>query len=95
MRSIVRLAPLLLAAEIGVLLWSAAQGWLGEKLEAYASVVRLAPQIGAQRKRVQALRQVSDAELAPFFERHLESPFLPRVPAAIFGVLTDAYLRLV
>jgi GT2 family glycosyltransferase len=94
-RTLVRLAPLLLLAEVGVLVWSAAQGWLGEKLEAYASLVRLAPSIGAQRKRVQSLRRVSDAELAPLFEPHLDSPFLPRVPAALFGALTDAYLRLV
>jgi GT2 family glycosyltransferase len=93
--TLARLAPLLVVTELGVLVWAAAQGWLGEKLEAYISLVRLAPKISEQRGRVQAMRCVPDAELAPLFDHHLESPFLPRVPAALFGVLTDAYLRLV
>jgi GT2 family glycosyltransferase len=95
LRTLVRLAPLLVATELGVLAWAAAQGWLGEKVEAYASIARLAPAVSAHRRRVQAMRRVSDAELAPEFEPHLESPFLPRVPAVVFGKLTDAYLRLV
>jgi hypothetical protein len=93
--TLLRLAPLLVVTELGVLTWAAAQGWLGEKLEAYGSLFRLAPEISAQRKRVQSIRRVPDAELRSLFEPHLESPFLPRVPAALFGVLTDAYLRLV
>ena len=93
--TLLRLAPLLVVTELGVLVWAAAQGWLGEKLEAYGSLVRLAPRISEQRRRVQGLRRVPDARLAPLFESHLESPFLPRVPARLFGLLTDAYLRLV
>jgi len=94
-RTLLRLAPLLLVTEVGVLAWAAAQGWLGEKLEAYASLGRLAPAISAHRRRVQAMRRVPDVDLAPEFEPHLESPFLPRVPAALFGKVTDAYRRLV
>lgn len=94
-RTLVRLAPLLVATELGVLVWAAAQGWLGEKLEAYWSLVRLAPKISAHRRRVQGMRRVGDPELLPMFEPRLESPFLPRVPAALFGVVTDGYLRLV
>ena len=93
--TLVRLAPLLLLTELGVLAWSAAQGWLGEKLEAYASLVRLAPAVAAHRRAVAGLRRVPDTELRPLFEPHLESPFLPRVPARLFGLVTDAYLRLV
>jgi len=93
--TLLRLAPLLLVTEVGVLVWAAAQGWLGEKLEAYGSLARLAPAISAHRRRVQAMRRVPDADLAGEFEPHLESPFLPRVPAVLFGKLTDAYLRLV
>jgi len=94
-RTLALLAPLFILTELGVLAASALQGWFGEKVEAYASVIRLAPAVAAQRRRVQAMRQVADAELAPLFESHLESPFLPRRATAVLGAVTDGYLRLV
>jgi len=93
-RSLVRLAPLLLLFELGVLGIAAAQGWLPEKLQAYGSVVALRRAIRAHRRRVQSLRRCSDRELRPSFEPRLVSPFLPAVPARIAGAVTAAYLRL-
>jgi GT2 family glycosyltransferase len=94
-RTLLALAPLLLAAEVGILAWAVSQGWLREKLHAYRSVVSLGPALRAHRRAVQELRRRPDRDVLPLFETHIVSPFVPRLPAAAFGVVTAAYLRLV
>ena len=94
-RSLVVLAPLLVAFELGVVVVAARQGWLGEKLRAYGSVVALRREVRAHRQRVQSLRRRSDRELQPFFSTRLDSPFMPALPARLAGALTAGYLRLI
>jgi GT2 family glycosyltransferase len=92
-RTLLRLAPLLLLSEVGLLAIAAAQGWLPQKLQAYRSVFSLRRSLVTHRRRVQALRQRSDRELLPLFATRLESPFLPELPNRIAGRLTAAYMR--
>ena len=92
-RSLVRLAPLLLLVELGLILVAAAQGWLPQKLDAYRSLVSLRRPLAAHRRHVQSLRRRSDRELLPLFATRLDSPLLPRLPARLAGALTAAYVR--
>ena len=94
-RSLLVLAPLLLVFELGIAFVAAVQGWLPEKLRAYASVIELRSAIHAHRRRVQALRRRSDRELSGFFTARFDSPFMPAIPARVASALTAAYLRLV
>jgi GT2 family glycosyltransferase len=94
-RTLAVLAPLLVLAELGIVALAAAQGWLPEKLQAYGSVWALRRRVAAHRRRVQSLRRVGDRELLPFFEIHLDSPFIPRFAARLAGAATSSYLRLI
>jgi GT2 family glycosyltransferase len=94
-RSLLALAPLLLVFELGIAVVAALQGWLPEKLRAYASVIELRSAIHRHRRRVQSLRRRSDRELRSFFTPRFDSPFMPAVPARLASALTAAYLRLV
>ncbi|MES1247549.1 MAG: glycosyltransferase family 2 protein [Actinomycetota bacterium] len=94
-RTLAVLTPLLLATEVGVTLLAALQGWLPEKLQAYASVWSLRREVRRHRRHVQSLRQVRDHDLRPLFATRLESPFIPRPASRLLGAVTSAYLRLV
>lgn len=95
LRSLVTLAPLLLLFELAVIAFAFAQGWGPQRLGIYGSLLGRRAEIAAHRRRVQATRRRSDRELRPLFATHLESPFLPELPARLAGALTAAYLRLV
>jgi GT2 family glycosyltransferase len=94
-RSLAVLAPLLLFTELGIVAVAAAQGWLPEKLGAYASVLALRRRVAAHRRHVQSLRRRSDHELRPLFAARLQSPFMPALPTRLAGAVTAAYLRLI
>ena len=94
-RSLLVLAPLLVAFELGIVVAAAVQGWLPEKLRAYASLLTLRAAILDHRRRVQALRRVDDRKLRRFFSARLESPFIPALPARVAGAVTAVYLRLI
>jgi hypothetical protein len=73
-RSLLVLAPFLLAAEVGVLGIALAGGWLPQKLRADAAL--LSPEVRAhvrrERARVRGFRRISDRELARWFTAALE-----------------------
>lgn len=94
-RTLLLLAPLLLAAELGLLIVAALQGWLGQKLMAYGSLAALSGKLRSHRRAVQASRRCRDGELLAFFDNHLDSPLLPRGPAALAGLLSAGYMRFV
>lgn len=89
------LTPLLVAAEMGVLVIAALQGWLGQKLRAYGSLVALSGDLRAHRQAVQASRRCTDGEVLTFFEDRLKSPLLPRAPAMLASMVSAVYMRLV
>jgi GT2 family glycosyltransferase len=91
--TLLRLAPLLLVSELGLIAVAAVQGWLPQKLEAYRSTIALRRELRAHRRAVQRRRKRSDHELLPLFATRLESPFLPSLPNRIAGWVTDAYMR--
>jgi GT2 family glycosyltransferase len=94
-RTLLALAPLLLATEAGLLVVSALGGWLGHKLRAYVSLVRLRPRLLARRGAVQSMRRRTDAELFPYFSDRLGSPFLPARGVALANFFCVPYMRIV
>lgn len=73
-RSLLLLAPFLLAADLALLALAAAHGWLPEKLKACRELLSRATRdhVRAERARIQASRVVSDRELACWFTPDLE-----------------------
>lgn len=102
LRTLAVLAPMLLLAELAMLGLALAGGWLGPKLR--ADLALLSPRrwahVRAERARVQALRRVSDRELARWFTpalefEGLEGGWLPRLlrgPMALAWRLARALL---
>jgi GT2 family glycosyltransferase len=95
LRTLLLLAPLLLTAELGLLAVAALQGWFGQKLRAYGSIVALRGELRSQRRAVQASRRRRDGELFTFFEDRFDSPLLPSGPAALASLLGAGYMRFV
>jgi len=73
LRTLGLLAPLLLASEAMVLKRAISEGWLGEKLRAWASLLVKAPQLVRWRRSVQAARNVSDFLILELFVGGIET----------------------
>lgn len=94
-QTLLLLAPLLLLTEAGLLVVSARGGWLGAKLRAYGSLLRLRARLAAQRRAVRASRRCSDAELMRFFDDRLDSALLPRTAASLANLFCVPYMGVV
>ena len=94
-RTLVLLAPLLLATELGLLAVAAREGWLSQKLASYASLFRLRRRLRAQRRAVQSSRRRADAEVLALMEDRLDSALLSQGPAALANAFCVPYMRLV
>ncbi len=71
------LAPALLAAELGLLVVAARDGWLGSKLRSQAAVLRELPQILARRRRSTSHARRSDVpRFAALLSAELDNPNL-------------------
>jgi GT2 family glycosyltransferase len=84
------LLPALMATEMGLLVVSAAGGWLPQKLRAYAETLSSLPRLLGERRRIQATRQISAGEFATGLVASLDSAYLgaagrSRVLAALLG----------
>lgn len=68
-RNLLLLAPVLLLAEVGLLLLAALSGWLPHKLRAVRDALRPSAlrHVRAERRRIAALRRASDAEVFALF----------------------------
>lgn len=75
-RSLLLLAPLLVATEAGIVLAAARQGWLREKVRAWLAVIGWLPALLRQRHDVQATRRTPDAELLALHTASVRSPVL-------------------
>ena len=93
LRTLVLLTPLLVLSEAGLLVVAALQGWLAEKLAAYASVVSLRARVAGQRRAVARMRRRTDAELFALFDMRLDSALLPRAGASLANTVCVPYLR--
>jgi GT2 family glycosyltransferase len=89
-RLLVLLAPVLLAVEVGIALVAWRQGWLREKARGWAWLVRNRAWVAAHRRETQALRRVSDRELARFLTPVVDPRMLelPRGVAALNGLVS-------
>ena len=81
-RLLLLLLPVLVATELGMLGIALKEGWLRDKLRAWAWLLRHAGLIGGRRRTTQRTRRVSDRELAPFLTAVFEPAMLP-VPALL------------
>ncbi len=73
--TLLRLAPALVATELGLLAVSARGGWLRQKLDSARSAIAAAPAVARQRRAVQASRTVPDREVLRHFETRLGDEF--------------------
>ena len=79
-RLLLLLAPVLLAAELGLSLLALRQGWLREKARGWAWLARNAGWLGRRRRLLQAERRVPDRELARFLTPVLDPRMLQLPP---------------
>jgi GT2 family glycosyltransferase len=93
--TLLALAPLLLATEAGLLVVATLGGWLGHKLRAYASLMKMRRQLFKRRGHVQAMRRRSDAELFAYFSDRLDSPLLPGAGVALANLFCVPYMQVV
>lgn len=90
-RTLVALAPLLLAAEAGILLLAIRDGWWREKLRAWRALWRERGELRAWRRRVQATRRVGDRELLEAFTARLDTPLVAVPAPQLIGRLLEGY----
>jgi GT2 family glycosyltransferase len=91
-RLLLLLAPVLLAAELGILVLAGREGWLREKLSGWAWLARNRRWLAAHRRRIPAERRVGDRELARFLTPVLD-PRMLELPAGAgaINILVSAW----
>jgi GT2 family glycosyltransferase len=95
-RLLLLLAPALILSELALLAVAARGGWLRVKLRAQLAVVREFPQMLERRRRVQALRTVSEHVFAEGLSDQLDNPNLgPLAGVASVRRAQSAYWALV
>jgi GT2 family glycosyltransferase len=76
LRTLVFLGPVLLITE-AVVLWRAfSEGWLSDKVRAWASLLKHAPQLLRWRRSVQMSRNVSDYRVLGMFSAGIDTPLI-------------------
>jgi GT2 family glycosyltransferase len=95
LRTLVLLAPVLLATEAAVLARATRDGWVRQKLRAWMALLAHAPSLVRWRRHVQGARRVGDASVLSLFVGGMDTD-LPEMgaPAWVNGVL-ERYRRLV
>ncbi|MGH2881048.1 MAG: glycosyltransferase family 2 protein [Solirubrobacteraceae bacterium] len=91
--TLVLLAPLLAATEAAVLVRAAREGWLREKLRAWAYLPTHARALLAWRGRVQAGRRVSDGQVLALFAGGVQTGLLEDPPPAWVNAALELYRR--
>jgi GT2 family glycosyltransferase len=94
-RTLVVLAPMLLALEVLVFLLATVQGWAGAKAKAWSWLVRNRKSVRARRSKVQDARTVPDRELSHLFSERLDPANFP-LPAPLLWLngLVAIYWRI-
>jgi GT2 family glycosyltransferase len=95
-RLLLLLAPVILAAEVGIALLALRHGWLREKLRGWLWLARHVSWLAAHRRETQRLRVVSDRDLARYLTATLD-PRMLDLPSGVAAanVLVAAWWRLV
>jgi GT2 family glycosyltransferase len=93
-RTLLLLAPVLLAVEVGITLLALRQGWLREKVAGWAWLARNGSWLARRRRAAQALRRVPDRALAPFLTPVLDPRMLDLpVGVSAANALVSAWWR--
>ncbi|MGH2865639.1 MAG: glycosyltransferase family 2 protein [Solirubrobacteraceae bacterium] len=92
---LVLVAPVLIAAEVGLLAVAAHQGWLGAKLRAELATVAGLPRTLARRRTVQASRRLRAGEFAAHLSCSLDSPYLAGASSPLASAPQSAWWWLV
>ena len=93
-RTLLLLAPALLAFEVAITALAALQGWLPAKARGWVWLVRHARWIAARRRALAAERTVPDRELARWITGRFDPANLPLPPGAtVVGTAFDLYWR--
>ncbi len=71
------LAPALVVTEFAIGLAAVRDGWFREKARAWRDLFRWLPRLRAERRSIQARRQITAGEFARILTPDLDSPFLP------------------
>jgi GT2 family glycosyltransferase len=95
-RLLLLLAPVLLSTELAMLALAGKEGWTRDKLAGWGWCVRRAGWLRRRRRQTQALRLVSDRELAPLLTPVID-PAMIAVPGVVRAVnpLLERYWSLV
>jgi GT2 family glycosyltransferase len=93
-KTLILLAPLLMATEIGLIVVAARSGWLSQKLQSYGSLFALRRRLLAQRRAVGRSRRRADVEILDLFDDRLDSALLSRRGAAFANLFCVPYMRL-
>ena len=82
-RTLVLLAPLLLLVEVSVLIYAIANGWLSEKVQSYADLIRVRRVVAERRRWIQAQRVVNDRAVVRGFVTEIEHPYVGRASTVL------------
>ena len=93
-RTLLLLAPVLLAFELAIAALALRDGWWPEKRRAWATLVRERGELGAWRQRVQSLRAVPDADVLAHMTGRLDTPLVQAPGTGSAGAVLDGYRRL-
>jgi GT2 family glycosyltransferase len=93
-RTLLALAPLLAATELGVAASSVAGGWWREKLAAYRDVLAARRWLAGRRAEVQRLRTRDDGAVLDLLAPRVTSPLLDGPAVRLANPLLEGYVRL-
>ncbi len=95
-RTLLLLAPVLVAVEVGIVVLARRQGWLREKAAGWAWLVRHRTWLAERRRATQRLRRVGDREVARFLTPVLD-PRMLELPSgvAVLNAAVAAWWRVV
>ena len=94
LRTLLLLAPVLLAAEAGIALLARRDGWWPERVRAWRELVEGRRELRRWRRHVQGRRTVPDAEVLALMTGSLDTPLVSAPLVGTIGALLDAYRRL-
>jgi GT2 family glycosyltransferase len=92
-RTLVLLAPVLVAAEIGIAVLARRDGWWDEKRRGWSAVVRERRAIRRWRAHVQATRRLPDAVMLERMTGRLDTPLVRAPGTGVAGAVLDTYRR--
>jgi hypothetical protein len=92
-RTLLLLAPTLILVEISVLLYAAAKGWLTEKIQTYADLIRIKQVVAERRRSIQTRRVIGDGAIIERFVTEIEHPYMGEVGIPFNRLITLVFNR--